>query len=347
MSKYIPYFWGATLAALIMAGCQQDAAISPDVQDLDGDEIVLESEFGPYTPTNEAPGFGDVDLLSSAAAESDAGDPFAADAEVARALNGGAGVPAYVLRITWGMLAGDSTVTEGTDWSGYAQVSNGVLAVLKTVRFEPGDYLVRPRESRQRLDFVSRTSVHFDGLALVIVNNDSQNTDGLFTINAGAYSRSFSFSELDSLDLIEAVGDAGNEASIVSRRKDVQPIGGGFFTGRWQRRAENSGQFQGRWISADGETTGHIKGLWGRNRRGVKVLAGKIIDNDGVFAGLLAGEWGFDGLRRNNGWLAGRWVNAQYETSGRFRGHWHAGRPGDGRGFLHGRWIENSDGSAK
>lgn len=330
-----------TIVFGIIACQKNDPLSSNNNESIDENEVVLESEFGDFDTSNEAPAFGDPELASKDGEDVAVSDIAASDPAIIDAMSDASGVPAIFLRLGWGHLEGDSTETETTDWSGSIEVNKGVLAVLRTVRFEQNDYLVRPRESRQKIEFVSVTRPHFDGLALAIIDNDTSDVEGTLTINAGPYSGTFTFAELDSMELIESVDERGNEFSIVSRAKAVNRFHGGFFDGRWTRRTDHSGEFQGRWISNTGETTGHLKGRWGRNRNGLRVLAGKVINQNGEFIALLAGEWGYHGNSQKNGWMAGRWVNRNLEENGRFRGVWHAGRPGDGRGFFHGRWAEN------
>jgi hypothetical protein len=337
-------FMLALAIAFGITACQKsDPFSSISDEAIDENEIILESEFGDFDTSNEAPAFGDPELAAKDGEDITVSDIASSDPAVADAMSDASGIPAIFLRLGWGHLAGDSTESETTDWSGTIEVNKGVLAVLRTIKFERNDNLVRPRENRQKFEFVSTTREHFDGLALAIIDNDTSDIEGTLTINAGPYSRTFAFSELDSMESIEVVDDKGNEFSIISRAKTVDRFHGGFFAGRWIRRTEHSGEFLGRWISSTGETTGHLKGHWGRFRNGRKGLAGKIINQNGEFIARLAGEWGYHGDSRKHGWMAGRWVSRNHEEKGRFRGVWHAGRPGDGRGFMLGRWAENKN----
>ncbi|MFQ5633555.1 MAG: hypothetical protein ACE5I1_32720 [bacterium] len=340
-----------TLAAAFgFTACQKsDPFSSIGDESVDENEIILESEFGNYDTSNEAPAFGDPELAAKDGEDATVSDIASSDPAVMDAMSDESGVPAIFLRLGWGHLHGDSTESETTDWSGSIEVNKGVLAVLKKIKFERNDHIVRPRENRQKFEFVSTTKPHFDGLALAIIDKDTSDVEGTLTINAGPYSRTFTFSELDSMELIETVDDKGNEFSIVSRSKTVHRFHGGFFAGHWSRRTDHSGVFEGRWISSMGETVGHLKGHWGRNRHGRKALAAKVINSNGEFIALLAGEWGYHGDNSNHGWMADRWVNRNHEEKGRFRGVWHAGRAGDGRGFFQGHWKEkkNTDGSSE
>ncbi len=330
----------ALAVSLAIFGCQRNDLLVPDEGSNDTEEQVsLDKEFGGFDTSDELPGFGDQSILSDFATDEQSADPVAMDAESDMAE---AGVPAYFVRVTWGHLEGDSTATEKVDWSGYAEVSKGTLAVLRLIRFERGsDHLNLPRESRQRVDFTSVTGRHFDGILFLIVDNDTTDAEGQFTLNAGPFSQTFSFSELDSMEQIIPVDEMGNEVSIVSRGKEVQPFAGGFFSGRWIRFNKHHGRFIGRWIDNMGENVGHLKGIWGENRHGRRVMFGKYISSTGQFRGLLAGEWGYKDDSGKRGWFKGRWFGRNHDAKGRFRGVWKSGRPGDGRGYFHGRWIRH------
>jgi hypothetical protein len=302
------------------------------------EEVSLDKSFGGYDTDDEAVGFGETDMIDDFPEDVEVDDSISDDPTVVAELND-ARSKVYFLRVTWGYLEGDSTATETTDWSGAAQVSKGTLVLLKTVRFESNDFVHRPRPDRQTLEFASFTKPHFDGLALAIIDNDTAQSDveGTFTINAGSYSKVLSFSELDSLELIEAVGNEGQEVSILSRSKDVTPFAGGFMAGRWVKTGPNGGEFRGRWITSMGDNAGHLRGIWGINRNGNKVFFGKYISLNGEFRGLLEGQWELNRGERG-GTFHGRWVDSNLESAGTLRGHFKTGRPGDRRGFFQGRF---------
>ena len=338
----------ALFAMLALSACSTKNSLTDD-NDVTGDaEISLEKEFGGYETSDEAVAFGDSEMLTDFPEDEDANDVYAEDAQVLEALNFPADttandpIKAYFLRITFGLLEGDSTATEIIDWSGAAEVSQGTLVVLKKIRFEANDYIL-PRESRTKVEFVSQTKPHFDGLLLAIIDNDTSDAEGTFTLNAGAYSHTFNLSELDSLELLEPVGDLGHEMSIITRSKEYTPFAGGFLAGRWVKTRAHGGEFRGRWIDSMGLNGGHLKGIWGARGNGNKVFKGKYISVNGEFRGLIAGEWNYD-RDENGGTFRGRWINRDRQTVGYLAGKFKTGRAGDRRGFFHGRYhVTNQD----
>lgn len=337
--------WSLMMAALMLsflAACGNEPLVNSN--DPGNEEVSLDKSFGGYDTDDEAVGFGESEMVADFPEDQEVENSFSDDPAVVAELDA-ATTKVYFLRATWGYLEGDSTATETIDWSGSAQVNKGTLLLLKTIHFENNDYIHLPRPDRQTLEFTSFTQPHFDGLALAIIDNDTAHADieGAFTLNAGSFSKVLSFSELDSLELVEAVGAAGLEVSIVSRSKDVTPFDGGFMAGRWIKTGPNGGEFRGRWIDSMGSNAGYLRGIWGVNRNGNKVFFGKYISLNGEFRGLLEGQWEFNRNERG-GTFRGRWVDSNLQSAGTLRGHFKTGRPGDRRGFFHGRYqIGNSE----
>ncbi|NUO82049.1 hypothetical protein HUU05_18405 [candidate division KSB1 bacterium] len=329
---------GMAVSSLLLTACNKENPTGSEVNLDDQTAASLEKDFGGYTTSDEAPLFNDEDVLSESLEDVDANDAISAD-EI-RMFNPGAGMKGYVLRITWGLLQGDSSAAEVVDWSGNASVNRGVLAVLRTINFEPGagDRLTFPRQSRKELGFTSQTRPYLDGLLLMIIDKDTSATEGEFTLTLGTnYTRTFRFGELDSLDAVESVGANGHAVSIVSRSKEVREFSGGFLAGRWVRTNEQGGEFYGRWINSAGTNSGSLKGIWGVRRNGNQVFVGKYINSTGQFGGLLRGIWQFNGAR-NGGWFEGKWFDRALQETGTLQGHFRLGRPNDGKGFFHGRW---------
>lgn len=339
MKKYFSLLWISALVAMFaFSACTTNEQLtSPDEGE---EELSLDKEFGGFEPTDEASAFGDSEMADEFGDDTDVADTYAADAgmtDILNPANPADGVEACFLRITWGLLEGDSTATDVIDWSGSAQVSKGTLLVLKKIKFEGNDSIVRPRESRQLVEFNSQTKPHFDGLLLAIVNKDSSDEEGTFTFTAGDFSITLGFSELDSLELLESVGSLGHQVSIISRCKEVVPFGGGFLAGRWVKTRPHGGIMKGHFMSGNGAHAGHVRGIWGINRNGKNVFKGKMIDVHGNFRALMAGHWGYD-RGSDVGGFRGRIVNRQRDTIGIVKGHFKTGRPGSRHGFFHGRF---------
>ncbi|MCH7675229.1 hypothetical protein IH879_09800 [candidate division KSB1 bacterium] len=351
MKKYFSLLWiSALLAMLAFSACSNNEQLTSPGEELGEEALSLEKEFGGYESNDETTAFGDSEMADEFGEDEVAADAYATDAGMSDVLNPASaavdGIKVCYVRITWGLLEGDSTATDAINWNGSAQVSKGTLVVLRKIRFEDNDSIVLPRTDRQLVEFTSVTKPHFDGLLLAIIDNDSTDEEGTFTFTAGDYSKTLTFSELDSLELIEPVGALGYEVSIISRCKEVVPFGGGFMAGRWVKTREHGGIFKGRWMSGNGAHAGHLKGIWGIADNGEKVFKGKIIDMNGNFRALMAGHWGYD--RDNNiGGFRGRIVSRSRDTIGIVKGHFKTGRAGSRRGFFQGRFkLGNAEDSS-
>lgn len=335
--RVLTYAAAFVYAGLVMTACHQDNPAGTE-NELTSDEVSLEKDFGGYSTSDEAPMFDDAEVMVEAVSDEPVVDSMSDEATAAFESNRNT-VSAYALRLKWGLLAGDSTATEVVDWSGSAVVSRGALAVMRLINFERNtDHLVLPRTSRQEVAFTSFTRPYFDGLVLMIIDQDTTDQTGTFTLNAGAYSRTFTFEELDSLELVEPVGSGGHEVSIVSEKREVTPFAGGFLAGRWAKTEAHSGVFHGRWINSEGTNAGFMRGIWGTRRNGEQVFFGKYIGLNGGFKGLLKGRWEYTRDDRA-GHFWGHWHNRNRDAQGELKGHFRTGRPGDRHGFFSGRWI--------
>lgn len=334
-----------SLAALVLlTACGKNQLTSPVEESGEEQPLSLDKEFGGFETNDEAVAFGDAEMLSDFPEDVQVADAFSQDAVTMDALTSDPEtVKAYFLRITFGLLEGDATAGEEVDFSGSAQVSKGTLVLLRTIRFERNDAIILPRENRQTLEFTSTVTTHFDGLALAIIDNETTDSDdGTFTFKAGGYSKTLNFSELESLELLEEVGEGPHAVSIISRSKDVTPFDGGFVAGRWVKTRPHGGEFRGRWINSLGTNAGHLKGIWGIDRLGNKVFKGKYISLNGEFRGLMKGHWEYE-RGQQTGFFRGRWVNREHKTVGIIRGKFRTGRENSRRGFFHGRYhVTNS-----
>ncbi|MEW5700726.1 MAG: hypothetical protein AB1792_00650 [Candidatus Zixiibacteriota bacterium] len=324
--KWLATTWIQMAAVgLLVAGCSGDPAVNSRTSgDLD-----LSSAFGGYDDADEAPVFGDATMAAYLAEDEPLSDPSFASEQI-DSLMDLPGARVFRLAIRWGMLAGDSTNTTVTDWSGSVRLRRGAVAVRRLIRFERGqDYVVRPRENRSRLDWVSATSVNFDGLLLVIIDPpvppDSNWPANALEFTTTPYAHSFSIDELASLDEMVTVDQLGNQIAFNGRELDLEPCGGGPLEGVWARRPSDSvGHFFGKWMSTDGALTGHLRGHFGIRANGERVFFGKYIGPAGHVRGLLRGTWGEDPNDANSGWFAGIWAARDGLPVGTLHGRWHA-----------------------
>jgi hypothetical protein len=326
----------------LMAGCD---VFSPDEGDSGQPQEI--SEYGGFTISDEAPAFGDTELLSGYPEDQPFDDDMENHPDVTRARNN-RGASQYALRIIWGNIeTRDSTRTDAencpvSDWSGTLEVDGGLVIVKRLILFEPGDSILRPRGGPKTIRWVSHTSPHVDGLLLKIMDvPDPSSTESRnsLTITTPFYSKEISLAELE--DYREfVVYDDCNAISIVATR--IEPLGcpRGFLEGRWIADTDTSGHFKGVWIGNLGTLMGHLRGVYGI-REGQRVIFGKWVDTSGEFQGLLKGTWmPLEGDRGPDGIFEGRWVDENLETTGFLRGH-YAVCPGDTLGMFQGRWRKD------
>jgi len=328
---------------IIIAGCDSNSPSVPDET-----LAPIDQDLGGYTAADEAPESFLVDDFELQ--DEEIFDGISNDPEF-NALLDSQTVDVYHVRIFWGHLEWDSTATTTTDWSGNAEINKGIMALTRLIRFERSqDHPILPRSNPKVLEWVSNTSTHFDGIHLTIVAHDTtnENETGVLSLNFGPYSNSFTFEDLDSLDIIEDVDNMGNQVAIVSVSREVIPFAGGFLEGRWvlnpkkSTQEKDNGRFWGRWIHSTGMHAGYLKGIWGTNRFDQNVFYGKYLSINGKFKGFLRGNWDYIDEFEGLGEFRGNWVSANLtklgklngkfnlnpddEKAGHFKGHWHSVR---------------------
>ncbi len=360
---------------LVLSGCSKDSMSTPTVET----GLNYEDDFGGYDTSDEPPGFGDETILEEMAEDAEVEFLEPEFTPTFDSLDHRSDVRVRRMDILWGMLEYDSTVTEVTDWSGSLEIERGAIRIATLIRFERGDYIVKPRSDCSKLEWVSFTRPHFDGILVFIydVSDLDETEPNTVTFKTGPYERTFTMSELDSLSEIIEVDDIGNKVSFNSFITTPEDRERGFLTGRWAKSASERGVFFGRWASWDGRFLGHVRGHWGANNDGERVFFGKWISRHGSFKGLLRGTWGSDETITDlaepaSGWFRGDWADRSLTVKGKLGGMWAAvSNPslgdgdgiGDGgrnngdrgnnyeiceihqgaRGFFHGRWEKDSD----
>jgi hypothetical protein len=333
---------GLFMTVFVLNGCIFDSAQNINNDNTEVEVPDLEDEFGGYRPTNEAPGFGDPEILAEFVEDQDVVDLLDTDPQIAEAMEDSL-VEVYFLRITWGNLEWDTTATAVMDWSGKAQIDKGSLVLLRTIRFEPADRIHRPRPNRQTLEWTSYTRPHFDGIyiAIVVLPSDTSSAEGSLTFSTTPFSRTFNYSELDSINVIYSVDEEGNEIAFRGCKKELVPCGNGFLEGRWIRTARHKGVFKGRWITRDGSLAGHFMGHWGIRRNGQKVFFGKCISHNGEFRWLIRARWEYAHWQgENRGWFVGEWFDRNRVARGVLKGHFRVGGQMGRKGFFEGGWEQ-------
>lgn len=318
------------------------------------------------TGTNaEAPYFGDSYFATylNENQDVDVPDPMASSTRLSTAEERPEATVLY-LRVIWGNIdrgpdAPDSSIT-ATDWSGNAQVSDGVLIPIRTIAFERGDHIVprwlSPNPDFQRVDWVSHTGPGRDGILFkifipapgdsnLISNGDGLTADDQFTFNTGPLTISFPLTQIAGLDSVVTV-DAHNGASFLGfDRDDLNDLClRGSMEGAWIRVQNDDhlgGYFRAAWIGPLGGLIGHVRGRWGVVD-GQDVFVGKIIRRDGSFLAHIHGTWAPDPDRPGTGTFDGRFgVNG--DAMGGVRGRWIVSPRIDQGGFLRGMWKRFCD----
>ncbi|MCH8956623.1 hypothetical protein IIA28_15080, partial [candidate division KSB1 bacterium] len=178
MKKYFSLLWISVLfAMLVFSACSNSQQLTSPSEELGEEAFTLEKEFGGYESNDEITAFGDSEMADEFGEDEIVADTYATDARLTDVLDPARaapdGVEACFVRITWGLLEGDSSATDVINWNGSARVSKGTLVVLRKIRFEGNDSIVLPRTDRQLVEFTSATKPHFDGLLFATIDNDS------------------------------------------------------------------------------------------------------------------------------------------------------------------------------
>jgi hypothetical protein len=331
-----------TLAVVLLPGCD---VLSPDEEG--SGQPAGSLEYGSFTTADEAPGFGDTELLeeypeSQSYADDMEDDPDVRNGERSR------GARQYALRLVWGNVERrDSSVSNDgscpiSDWSGMLEIDGGVAIVKRLILFDRGDSIIRPRTGPREVRWISYTKDHVDGLLLKIIDLPDpprKETSNTLTITTPFYTRQIPLSDLEDYRELVVYDDC-NTISVVAT--EIEPLGcpKGFLEGTWVASSDTSGYFKGVWIGQEGTLMGHLRGVY-EVRDGLRVLFGKWIDRSGDFQGLLRGTWNpLENDQGPDGLFEGRWVDESLEQVGFFRGH-YALCPGDTVGTFHGRWIKD------
>ncbi len=357
----------ALTAMLRLAGCSNNPSEPSTLQELN-----LEDEFGGYTALAESAGFGDTDLLEEAGKDEEFSDPMLlsplVDSVVSDPHSG-----YYHLRVVWGKLRYDSTITRSTDWTGSLSVTRGVEIVRRVIHFEPGQDYILPRTEPSLIEWVSQTTVHHDGVAVdifvprprpvydttrITVVDSLGDTTYEITVDTvlpplepvtvafdtEPYRCEFALADLRALDTVVYLSDS-NAVAFHALELHRYSCPRGFLAGHWGFDEDGNGRFRGVWMTHHGRITGYLRGHFGPNQAGANVFFGKWVSSDGSFNGFLKGIYGLtaglgavDADRRGApGWFAGQIFNANRVAIGVLKGQYRSA-PRYQRGFFQGRW---------
>ena len=342
--RFAPLGFLLLFAGVLLAGCGRESVDTSQAAGVEDDysNLELEDPLGGYEATDE-PGLSNDGLLGDlVSSETLAGDPVAEEPSVSDALSGASDYNLYVVRLLWGVLPQEEAsdlppdAAPDVDWSGSLATTSGAIVALRTLRFDRGDEIVRPREDPQVLQFLSETHGHVDGLLIAVaVPADEDDGAGALTLETAPFSMSWSYAELDSANAIYESDVARHEVSLVSMKREAGACVQGFVMGNWHGDSLGRGVFRGVWLSFDGTFMGYLRGHYGVRSDGPNVLYGKFFDAGGGFDGFIRGSYTIE--RRNAGRFRAAWLDGSEHPTGFMKGHWtHV--PRTRRGFFMGRW---------
>ena len=278
----------------------------------------LASSFGGVTQGDEVPAFGDPELQTLA---------FQGDSKFddGMRLHGELRGDRHVrIAIVWGYLRPHPDATEGVDWSGSLTATNAAVRVLRLLRFEEQDVILRPRTDVHVIEFESQTGPHADGLLLEVFIAPALNPDGApvtLTFDMPMHRDTVTIEPGMRLSRIASVDQSGHVVAYQIIQTDAGGCAEGFVRGIWRASTTTDGRevgvIKGKFTADDGRLQGHLRGVFGQRQNGHQVWFAKVVDDEGEFLGVVAGRYG-------DGRLAGLVVG----PGGKIRGVWR-GRYGD------------------
>ncbi|MCP4705804.1 MAG: hypothetical protein GY865_14490 [candidate division Zixibacteria bacterium] len=316
---------------VLIGGCSNNST--------SGSTTDISEEFGGFKPSNEEPAFGSEVIASEMVDDTEFDDPMLATSEVDSVL-ADEQADIYALKIVWGQLRFDSTVTELTDWSGSLSISRGAEVVRRLIRFEPQQDYILERTERKLIEWVSYTTVHHDGIFVNIIIPKLDDTivaePVTVSFTTGPFEISFDASDMAAMDTVYYMDDSSGVAFHAFK---VDRIGcpKGFLAGRWGQDEAGENIFYGRWMSHRNILKGHLRGTWGE-----KKFFGKYVDKFGQFEGLIKGQYhtgnSLSPNHNHSGWFRGHYYDANGNILGVLKGHYHENRAKDMMGCFFGRW---------
>ena len=351
-------------AVLLVAGCSDNQPNEPE--SLTG-QLDLNSDFGGYTTSNENYAFDEPLLIEETSDDIGYNDPMTAhpifDSLMQDTIAG-----KYHIRMVWGKLRYDSSVTEATSWDGSLETNVGALAIKRIIHWELNQDYILERTDRKLIEWLSTTTVHNDGLAVdlfvppvrsiidtsyswvvdslgdssevIIVDTTNPMVDPVeVTFTTAPYTRTFTLDELNKLDTIIYLDDS-NAVAFHAFKADRRACPAGFVNGFWGYDDDGQGRFRGLWVDTENKVIGYVSGHFGVNDEGENVLFGKYINRNGIFEGFIKGTYEVnqsDSARGNGGIIRAEIVNQNRVVIGALEGKFRAGERWQ-NGFFAGRW---------
>ena len=190
---------------------------------------------------------------------------------------------AFHLRLTWGLLGGNSKARTWIPWSGGVKVDSGTASLENLIFFDRHD-AVQPSDNPAEVRWNSRTAPHFDG---VVVRIQPTHTGDKVHVATPLFTRDFDSSELAAgIEQRVDVDSTGHQISISS----IPDVGCGGFAYGYEKRAREG------WLGFGGlltDETGANQGVL-RFRADGQTISARLVGKDGAVlaegAGRLDGE---------------------------------------------------------
>src|SRR5262249_29835637 len=149
--------------------------------------------------------------------------------------------------------------TTPVDWSGSIKAQNAALHVLRKLRFEPRDVVLRPRTDLSTVEFESHTQPHSDGLLLEVILAPSLNPGQqpvTLTFASAPFTDTLTLEPGMRMSQVKPADDAGHVVAYQIVRPDADGCREGFLRGVWKASGEVGGRalgvLKGRFITDEG-----------------------------------------------------------------------------------------------
>lgn len=244
--------------------------------------------------------------------------------------------------VLWGQPTMDPDVPEPSLWQGKITSNVANVRVLRKVRFEAGDQLVRDGDPKS-VTFRTTTLPHHDGLLLrIVAPRDPSTLAGVLSFRTTKFQKTIPLADLlDGYHQVFSADDMGN-ALIVSTVREHR-CGQGLMRLNWKRLDARGGVFGGKVYGPEGEISAYVAGVWGRVG-GKNRFKGFFLDAERRHTGVLKGAFAaFPAAAGHNGGVfRGVWMLRNRDIGGVLGGIYRVG-PVGGQGTAVGHLIARCD----